>query len=114
MPKTAAFTGFTRTGGNSSTTSDFNVSGSFNKGFNFYTNGWNTGSTFFIEALGYRDSYLTGSKASIYYYGTAGRMWTVGAYNDVAGACLGFDTDTMHVQGGYIRSFGFPCFMVKE
>ena len=56
-PKTAAFTGFTSSGNNSSNASEFNIAGNFLEGWNFYTNGWKSGSTIFFNAFGFRDTY---------------------------------------------------------
>ena len=53
-PKTAAFIGFTTTRNNSGTASEFNVSGGFNKGWNFYCQLNFSGATIFFHALGYR------------------------------------------------------------
>ena len=57
IPKTAAFTGFTTTGYNSDTYAQFNVAGSYNKGWNFYSQPNFMGATIFFKALGCRDGY---------------------------------------------------------
>ncbi len=71
LPKSAAFTAFTTTGYNSSSQNEFNVSGSFNNGWNFYCNPKFTGETIFFPTLGCRDGYAgrtTGALGSIVWY----------------------------------------------
>ena len=74
MPPSNVFTGFTTTGQNTSNSSQFNVSGAWNKGWNFHCGLNHSGSTVFFPASGCRgyDSavpYVVGSYA---YYWTAG------------------------------------------
>ena len=91
-PKTAAFTGFTSTGGNTENSSQLNVSGSFNQGFFFYTNGWKTGSTVFFDALGNRDTYSgrsSGTGAVVFVGGEDG-FWASGASSASLGRLLYF------------------------
>jgi len=56
-PKPAAFSAFSKTGTASNTISEFNVSGSYNKGWNFYCQPNFLGSTIFFSSLGYRNVY---------------------------------------------------------
>jgi hypothetical protein len=68
---TNAFTGFTTTGKNTSTSSQWNVSGSFAEGWNFYTGKNKTGGTIFFPATGYRkysSGKLIGVQAYCYCY----------------------------------------------
>ena len=58
-PKSAAYTGFTIS----------NVSGSYNKGWNFYCQINNIGPTIFMAALGYR-LYNSGGDNECWYYWT--------------------------------------------
>ena len=58
IPRSAAFSYCNSSGGDQN--GNFNVSGSFNKGWYFYTNGWQTGTTYFLPALGNRENGLTG------------------------------------------------------
>lgn len=51
VPEPAAYSGFTKSGGDTSTSSEFNVSGSFNKGWTFYTRPNKQGGTIFFHAL---------------------------------------------------------------
>ena len=112
-PKTAAFTGFTSTGGNTTNSSQFNVSGSFTKGWNFYTNGWKTGSTIFFDALGFRDTY-NGATGAVVGVGGAGFFWASGASSASIGRNLGFLSGIVFPQRTDVRSYGCSVRSVKE
>ena len=112
-PKTAAFTGFTSTGGNTKNSSQFNVSGSFTKGWNFYTNGWKTGNTIFFDALGYRDTY-NGATGAVGAVGGAGGFWASGASSASNGRGLYFNSGYVSPQGAGFRSYGFSVRPVSE
>ena len=115
-PKTAAFTGFTSTGGNTSNSSQFNVSGSFNQGYFFYTNGWKTGSTVFFDALGYRDTYSGRSSGTgaVVLVGGDGNFWASGASSASYGRRLSFDSGAVVPQTTIDRSRGFSVRPVSE
>ena len=55
IPKSAAFTGFS-SGTERGRTAPGNITGTFNKGYTFYTRFWQNGATFFLPALGYRNT----------------------------------------------------------
>ena len=55
MPPSNVFTGFTTTGQYTTTSSQFNVQGPWNKGWNFHCGLNHTGSTVFFPASGWRD-----------------------------------------------------------
>ena len=112
-PKTAAFTGFTSTGGNSTNSSQFNVSGSFTKGYYFYTNGWKTGSTIFFDGLGYRNTY-NGATGAVVYVGEVGLFWSAGASSAAGGRGLFFNSGDVTPQNTSGRSYGFSVRSVKE
>ena len=112
-PKTAAFTGFTSTGANTNNSSQFNVSGSFNKGFYFYTNGWKTGSTIFFDGLGVRDTW-GGATGAVVNVGGEGYFWASGASSASDGRYLGFTSGVVYPQCAYDRSCGFSVRSVKE
>jgi hypothetical protein len=112
-PKTAAFTGFSSTGGNSTNSSEFNVSGSFTKGYYFYTNGWKTGSTIFFDGLGYRNTY-NGATGAVVNVGGDGDFWASGASSASIGRVLGFVSGVVYPQHAERRSFGFSVRSVKE
>ena len=115
LPRTAAFTNFTSSGNNTSNGGEFNVSGSFNKGWNFYVNGWRTGSTVFFHALGFRDTYsgrsATGAVASV---GEIGRYWSAGAYSASNGRLLTFYSGSVNPQYWIDRSYGDAVRSVSE
>ena len=79
MPKTAAYTGFSSTGSNVENYSQFNVSGSFDNGWNLYTEGWKSGGTIFFAVLGMRNIYSgkSGEITDFYvgFYATYGGYW---------------------------------------
>ena len=111
-PKTAAFTGFTSTGANTNNSSQFNVSGSFNKGFYFYTNGWKTGSTIFFDGLGYRDTH--NCAGAVVYVGGGGEFWSAGASSTSNGRNLSFRSGLVYPQNTDYCSYGFSVRPVKE
>ena len=116
LPRTAAFTGFTSSGYNTTNGGEFNVSGSFNKGWNFYTNGWRTGSTVFFHALGFRDIFSGRSSGTgaVAYVGGGGTFWASGASSASIGLHLNFSSDFVFPQGADGRSYGLPVRPVKE
>ena len=107
-PKTAAFTGFTSTGGNTGTYSQFNVNGGFDGGWNFYTSGWKTGELIFFPALWYRDE---GGNISI---NNNGYYLTVGASSTTNSRHLDMKKGSISPQDADIRSYGFSVMSVKE
>ena len=113
LPKTAAFTNFTSSSDNTSNGGEFNVSGSFTKGWNFYVNGWRTGSTVFFHALGYRDIY-NGATGAVVNVGENGYYWSAGAYSASHGRSLVFYPGRVVPQGWDGRSYGFSVRSVKE
>ena len=114
-PKTAAFTGFTLTGGNADNVNQFNISGSWNKGWNFYANGWKTGSTIFMPALGIRDTYSGRSgKGEIAFFGDRCGIWVIEAESASNGYNLYCVPASVHPIDYCSRSFGSICHSVKE
>ena len=116
LPKTAAFTNFTSSGNNTGNGGEFNVSGSFTKGWNFYVNGWRTGSTVFFHALGFRDTYSGRSSGTgaVAYVGEGGYYWSAGAYSASYGRYLGFGSGGVYPQNWYFRSYGRTVRSVSE
>ena len=108
-PKTAAFTGFTSSGGNQ--TSGFNVSGSFNKGWNFYCQPNATGGTVFFSSLGYR-AYNTGAVAYVSGYGV---YWSAGPSGTPTFArLLDILPGYVYPQDEYSRASGFSVRSASE
>ena len=112
MPKTAAYTGFSSTGAYTNSYDQFNVNGSFNDGWDFYTEGWKSGSTTFFHAYGYRDTY--DSRGAVVQFKHEGRYWACGASSAVNGRLLFFGSNTVRPQDQTIRSCGFGVRPVKE
>ena len=111
-PKTAAFTRFTFTGENTAYSSQFNVSGIWDRGCNFYTNGWKTGNTIFIDGLGYRDTY--GGTGAVVRVGEEGVFWSAGASSTSNGRSLYFGSGSVNPQNTGNRSYGCSVRSVKE
>ena len=115
-PKTAAFTGFTSTGGYTSNGGQFNITGVWNKGWLFYTNGWKSGNTIFFSALGFRDtdSQRPSGTGDIAYANVDGQYWTVGAFSQFYSNYLLFEQGYIYPFTSFARSFGINCSSVKE
>ncbi len=115
LPKTAAFTNFTSSGDNTTNGGEFNVSGSFNKGWNFYVNGWRTGSTVFFHALGFRDTYSGRSATgAVAFVGETGIYLSAGAFPASYGRGLYFRSDNVNPQDWSTRSGGRAVRSVSE
>ncbi|RRD91427.1 fimbrillin family protein [Bacteroides heparinolyticus] len=107
MPPGNAFTGFTTTGENTSTSS-FNVSGAWNKGWNFYCGLNHTGSTVFFPSMGCRYYSLAGP----WHVGHFAYYWTAGPYHTRNGRYLYFYSGNVYPLHNYFRTYGFgvrPC-----
>ena len=102
--RTAAFTGFTTTGGNTNVLSQFNVSGSWNHGWNFLTGLQNNG-TIFIEALGYKGNATGGILIGV---GSEAPLWTSGACSVVNSRALGLNHNDVFTQHMDFRTNAFP------
>ncbi len=108
-----SYTGFTSTGVNSTTATDFVVSGSYSYGWNFYNDGTTSGTAFYWPAMGYR-AYGGGHLGEM---GGVGYYWTSSSYgaNNLQGDILSFRKNLvqpMNVDG--IRSGGTPIRCVQE
>lgn len=90
-PKSAAYTGFTIS----------NVSGSYNKGWNFYCQINNIGPTIFMAALGYR-LYNSGGITNV---GITGHYWSTGTSSGSYGHYVDFNS-TRVIQYDSFRSHG--------
>ena len=82
MPASNAFTGFTTTGNNTTTQSQFNVSGAWDNGWNFNNKLSHPDATVYFPALGFRRN-ADGSVVSVGIGGGFGGSWSaVPAYTD--------------------------------
>ena len=110
LPASNAFTGFTTTGGNTSNPAEYNVLGSFNKGYYFYTKPNKQGETVFFPACGFRFC----NTGSLYYVTTNGFYWVAGPRSRYYVRSLRFDWGYVHPLYGYSRSYGFAVCPAKE
>jgi hypothetical protein len=124
MPASNAFTGFTTTGGNTSTASQFNVDDntattfSANKGWNFYSFGKNgataeertSSPTIFFPAAGYRSN----SDGALSRVGTYGGYWSAVPQGARNGRSLYFYKTYVGPLNYYYRAYGFSVRPVKE
>ena len=90
MPASNAFTGFTTTGGNTSDKTQFNVSGSFDKGWYFYTKTKSTPTVFFPAA--WFRSYTSGSVISV---DSRGLYWSAVPHDADYGYSLHFNSSSV-------------------
>ena len=110
-PCTAAFTGFTTTGGNTTNSSQFNVYGPFNIGWNFYCQPNFTGGTVFFSALGYI-VYNTGTINAV---SISCNYWTAGpSSNTTYARLLGFHSGLVTPLAELPRAFGFISRPISE
>ena len=115
LPPNGAFTGFTESGNNSYTSSELNVSGSFDKGWHFRTVLKDeTGSeTIFFPASGYREA----DESLLDGVGGYGCYWSSApyhSYNPFYGCNLYFYSDNVFPLYNGMRSFGYVMRPVKE
>ena len=111
-PKTAAFTGFILSGGNSS--GGYNISGSFNKGWNFYCQPNATGGTAFFSALGYRE-YSGSVGGAVTLVNVSGYYWSAGPSGTPTYArSLGFRLGYVNPRGENDFADGFTVRSISE
>ena len=110
MPKTAAFTGFTTTGRETSNSSQFNVSGVFDNGWNFLT-GAPGGGTIFFSALSFRNIH-GGVLGSFKPSEVEGCFWASGATSSSNARRLNFDCFSVNPAYPGCRSYAFLIFPV--
>ena len=107
MPPSNVYTGFTTTGQYATNSSQFNVQGPWNKGWNFYCNSSKT-ETVFFPALGYRSD-LSGTVAM-----GKGAYWTAGLIDLRTGSNLGFTSRYMFLHESLTRPFGLSVRATQE
>ena len=110
MPPSGAFTGFTTSGNNTLTSTDFNVSGAWDNGWNFFCGLNRTGETIYFPASGVRHI-ATGEATGL---GSNGYCWSA-APNTTYGRSLSFSATYVNPQTyGSGRCVGHPVRPVKE
>ena len=112
LPKTAAYTGTALNGIYENNPDNYNVSGSFNYGYKFYTNGWKSGGTIFLSALGTRDTYTT--LGLLYKVLIDGYYYTDGVGTSGGGLYLAFGSGRINCQASQCRSMGNIIWPAKE
>ena len=96
IPRSAAFSYCNSGGGDQ--TGNFNVSGSFNKGWYFFTDGWYTGGTYYLPALGNRTPGLTD-------FGSSGNYFVSARYNNDMVRLLYFTNGRVDPSDHYGNSY---------
>ena len=110
VPAPNAFTGFTTTGQNSNNASDWNVDGSWDKGWMFYSKPGKTGSKIFFPASGWRNN----SSGELYDVSAGCYHWTAGPASHTYGRSLEFYSGYVNPLYGNDRSFGYAVRCAKE
>lgn len=109
VPNGNIFTGFTITGSSTSSSSNFNVVGSFSNGWYFKKNSSDTTGVFF-PASGCRD----GSYGSLSSVGSSGYCWCSAPYNSSSAYYLYFISSGVYPQNYYSWATGFSVRPVAE
>lgn len=111
MPASNAFTGFTTTGGNTETESQFNINGAWESGFHFNNKISSPDATVYFPASGYRNS-IDGSLFGAGYFGY---YRSAGPSNDAGyGYYLRFTPSEVLPQKNDLRSDGFSVRPVRD
>ncbi|VFB14685.1 Uncharacterised protein [Bacteroides heparinolyticus] len=109
MPPSNVFTGFTTTGQNTLNSSQFNVQGPWDNGWNFYCDPSKTQTVFFL-ASGCRDSY----SVVPWHVGSYAYYWTAGPNSMDSGRDLNFVPNFVFPLNIYPRSNGFVVRAAQE
>ena len=110
VPAPNAFTGFTSTGQDTNTSSEFNVKGNFDKGWHFYSRPGKQGPTLFFPVCGWRN-YSSGTLEDVSIFGN---YWTAGPYDNLSGRRLGFYSNGVYTLNYYYRSYGYAVRCTQE
>lgn len=108
IPEEKAFTGFTTTGRFTYKQNEFNVTGSYNEGWNFNNKLANHDATVFFPALGLRKRY-----SELESFGQAGYYWVATGPAD-NGNCLFLESTAIQPQYGDYRFYAQTVFPVAE
>lgn len=110
LPPNDAYTGLSSTGTNTKIVSQFNVSGSWDNGWNFYCGLDKTGEIFYFVASDLRNHETGIIYPSIY----KGYYYTALPGNSGACRCFSFSTDSVYPIYTYGRSYGFAVRSIQE
>ena len=111
LPASNAFTGFTTTGGNEDNQpAQYNVKGSFDRGWYFYSKPSKKGNTFFFLSSGER----VGSSGVLFVFSMYGSYWFATPYSNSKGLRLCFYSGLIYPRYNYDRSHGFTVRSAEE
>ena len=110
LPASNAFTGFTTTGQNANATAQWNIKGSFDKGYYFYTKPNKKGGTNFFSACSYRIT----SSGALYDIYLGGCYWTSGLLNTINCIYLGLTSNVVYPLHRNYRAYGFAIRSAEE
>ncbi|MFB9897431.1 fimbrillin family protein [Hallella seregens ATCC 51272] len=110
MPASNAFTGFTTTGNNTNTQSQFNINGGWDYGWNFNNKISSPDATVYFPASGYRNF----NDGSLNNLGNYGSYWSVVPYYTDYGCYLYLYQWYVRPQNESGRSYGFAARPVSE
>ena len=110
LPAPNAFTGFTTTGGYAWNSTEWNVKGSYDKGWYFYCKPNKTGDTYFFVTSGWRFWY----SGIISQVSINGLCWSAIPVEEANGHALNYTSVYVIPVGGSQRSFGFSIRSAEE
>lgn len=110
MPASNAFTGFTTTGINTETESQFNINGGWDFGFHFNNKISSPDATVYFPASGVRSN----ENGSLNNVDRHGYYWSAVPLNTSYGCFLDFYLGFVHPQGGNFRSYGLSVRPVRD
>lgn len=110
LPPSNAYTGFSTTGNNTTNANQFNVQGTFAKGWNFHCGLNKSGDTVFFPASGYR----LYNAAVPYYVGIHAYCWTAGPEYVYTGRNLHFHSGHVGPLHNSYRGYGFSVRAAQE
>lgn len=110
VPPIGAWSGLTSSGINSFDTSEFNVYGMFDSGWNFYCAPGGTGGTTFYPAIGSRHNY----NGNVYYVKESGGYWSGTPYSTFGGYYMSFGEISLLVENKSGRAYGLGVRPIRE
>ena len=110
LPASNAFTGFTTTGGNTSTIPQFNVKGGFDKGYYFYTKKNKQGNTAFYIISGLRNNL----SANILNFDKTGYYYIATPKTKIQGGYFLLNASNVLPLDGSSRSYACPVRSAEE
>ena len=109
LPSGRFATGFTTTGGNTSTAAEFNVVGAFDNGWHFKRRNLDLDGAYY-PAAGYRGS----TSGSLNYVGSGGFVWTFAPDSQAHARYLSFYSGHVYPLSTYYRAYGFSVRSSRE